>query len=198
MGRYILKRLLLILPTLFLILLANFVIVQAAPGGPVEQQLALIEQSAKDGALSGNIGAGSAGGNKSTYQGTRGLSEEMVAAINAQYGFDKSAPERFWLMLRNYAKLDFGTSFFKGQSVTDLIVEKLPVSISLGLWSTLLIYMIAIPLGVYKAMHHGSGIDKATAMLLAIGHAIPVFVFAVILLVFLPVAAIGIFFRYKD
>lgn len=113
MGRYILKRLLLILPTLFLILLANFVIVQAAPGGPVEQQLALIEQSAKDGALSGNIGAGSAGGNKSTYQGTRGLSEEMVAAINAQYGFDKSAPERFWLMLRNYAKLDFGTSFLK-------------------------------------------------------------------------------------
>lgn len=184
MGRYILKRLLLILPTLFLILLANFVIVQAAPGGPVEQQLALIEQGAKDNALGANIGAGSAGGNNSTYQGTRGLSEEMVAAINTQYGFDKSAPERFWLMLKNYAQLDFGESFFKGQSVTDLIIEKLPVSISLGLWSTLLIYMIAIPLGIYKAMHHGSGIDKATAMLLAIGHAIPVFVFAVILLVF--------------
>ena len=112
MGRYILKRLLLILPTLFLILLANFVIVQAAPGGPVEQQLALIEQGAKDNALGGNIGAGSAGGNDSTYQGTRGLSEEMVAAINAQYGFDKSAPERFWLMLKNYAQLDFGESFF--------------------------------------------------------------------------------------
>ncbi|MGM8888780.1 peptide ABC transporter permease, partial [Psychrobacter sp. 1U2] len=120
MGRYILKRLLLILPTLFLILLANFVIVQAAPGGPVEQQLALIEQGAKDSALGGNIGASSAGGNgSSTYQGTRGLSEEMVAAINAQYGFDKSAPERFWLMLKNYAQLDFGESFFKGQTVTD-------------------------------------------------------------------------------
>ncbi|WP_201526020.1 microcin C ABC transporter permease YejB [Psychrobacter frigidicola] len=184
MGRYILKRLLLILPTLFLILLANFVVVQAAPGGPVEQQLALIEQGAKDNALNANIGAGSAGANNSTYQGTRGLSEEMVAVIKAQYGFDKSAPERFWLMLKNYARLDFGESFFKGQSVTDLIVEKLPVSISLGLWSTLLIYLIAIPLGVYKAMHHGSAVDKATAMLLAVGHAIPVFVFAVILLVF--------------
>lgn len=184
MGRYVLKRLLLILPTLFLILLANFVIVQAAPGGPVEQQIASIEQAAKFGAVDGNIGAGSAGGSDSTYQGTRGLSDEMIAAINAQYGFDKSAPERFWLMLKNYAQLDFGESFFKGQTVTDLIIEKLPVSISLGLWSTLLIYMIAIPLGVYKAMHHGSAVDKATAMLLAIGHAIPVFVFAVILLVF--------------
>ena len=183
MGRYILKRLLLILPTLFLILLANFVIVQAAPGGPVEQQIASIEQSAKYDAVNGSVGAGSAGTN-STYQGTRGLSEEMVATINKQYGFDKSAPERFWLMLKNYARLDFGESFFKGQSVTELIVEKLPVSISLGLWSTLLIYLIAIPLGIYKAMHHGSAVDKATAMLLAVGHAIPVFVFAVILLVF--------------
>ncbi|WP_182406566.1 microcin C ABC transporter permease YejB [Psychrobacter sp. GP33] len=183
MGRYILKRLLLILPTLFLILLANFVIVQAAPGGPVEQQIASIEQSAKYDAVNGSVGAGSAG-TSSTYQGTRGLSEDMVATINKQYGFDKSAPERFWLMLKNYARLDFGESFFKGQSVTELIVEKLPVSISLGLWSTLLIYLIAIPLGIYKAMHHGSAVDKATAMLLAVGHAIPVFVFAVILLVF--------------
>ena len=143
MGRYILKRLLLILPTLFLILLANFVIVQAAPGGPVEQQLALIEQGAKDSAINGGVGAGSSGSN-STYQGTRGLSEDMVAAINAQYGFDKSAPERFWLMLKSYAQLDFGESFFKGQTVTDLIIEKLPVSISLGLWSTLLLSLIHI------------------------------------------------------
>jgi len=180
MGRYIIKRLLLIIPTLFLILLANFVIVQAAPGGPVEQQIAAIEQAAKMGAVEGNIGSG----NNSTYQGTRGLSEDMVAAINKQYGFDKSAPERFWLMLKNYAKLDFGKSFFKGQSVTDLILEKMPVSISLGLWSTLLIYLIAIPLGIYKAIHHNSMMDKATAMLLAVGHAVPVFVFAVILLVF--------------
>ena len=179
MGRYVIKRLLLILPTLFLILLANFVIVQAAPGGPVEQQIALIEQG-----QSGQAMEKSATSNQQTYQGTRGLSEDMVESIKAQYGFDKSAPERFWLMLKNYATLDFGESFFKGQSVTELIVEKMPVSISLGLWSTLLIYLIAIPLGIYKACHHGSGVDKLTALLMAVGHAIPVFVFGVILLVF--------------
>ncbi|MDO5768394.1 MAG: microcin C ABC transporter permease YejB [Psychrobacter sp.] len=179
MGRYILKRLLLIIPTLFLILLANFVIVQAAPGGPVEQQIAEIEMGKKFDAA--NPSASSQG--PSTYQGTRGLSEEMVKAIKAQYGFDKSAPERFWLMVKSYARLDFGNSFFKGQPVTELILDKLPVSISLGLWSTLLIYLIAIPLGIYKAVHNGSGWDKASALVLAVGHAIPVFVFAVILLV---------------
>ncbi|GAA0313688.1 microcin C ABC transporter permease YejB [Psychrobacter aestuarii] len=181
MGRYVIKRLLLILPTLFLILLANFVIVQAAPGGPVEQQIAMIEQGQKQQASMKSAGGGTA---QQTYQGTRGLSEEMVESIKAQYGFDKPAPERFWLMLKSYAQLDFGTSFFKGQSVTDLILEKMPVSISLGLWSTLLIYLIAIPLGIYKACHHGSSMDKLSALILAIGHAIPVFVFAVILLVF--------------
>ncbi len=172
-------------------------IVQAAPGGPVEQQLALIEQGAKDNALGGNIGAGSAG-NNSTYQGTRGLSEEMVAAINAQYGFDKSAPERFWLMLKNYAQLDFGESFFKGQSVTDLIIEKLPVSISLGLWSTLLIYMIAIPLGIYKAMHHGRGLIK---LLLCYWLSGMQYLFSYLPLYywcFLPVVATGISFHCKD
>lgn len=181
MGRYILKRLLLIIPTLFLILLANFVIVQAAPGGPVEQQISQIEMAAKYDAVNPNAAGGAK--NQSTYQGTRGLSDEMVAAIKAQYGFDKSAPERFWLMVKSYATLDFGESFFKGQPVTELIIDKLPVSISLGLWSTLLIYLIAIPLGIYKAVHNGSGFDKGSALLLAIGHAIPVFVFAVILLV---------------
>lgn len=183
MGRYILKRLILIIPTLFLILLTNFVLVQAAPGGPVEQQIAQIELAQTLGETSAtSLGSGNAM-SESSYRGSRGLSEEMVEAIKAQYGFDKPAPERFWLMLKNYAVLDFGTSFFKGKPVTELIIEKLPVSISLGLWSTLLIYLIAIPLGIYKAMHHGSGVDKLTALMLAIGHAIPVFVFGVILLV---------------
>ena len=183
MGRYILKRLLLIIPTLFLILLTNFVLVQAAPGGPVEQQIAQIELSQNLGDGSGaTLGSGNVMSD-SDYRGSRGLSEEMVEAIKAQYGFDKPAPERFWIMLKNYATLDFGTSFFKGKPVTELIIEKLPVSISLGLWSTLLIYLIAISLGIYKAMHHGSGIDKLTAVMLAIGHAIPIFVFGVILLV---------------
>lgn len=180
MGQYIIKRLLLIIPTLFLILLANFVIVQAAPGGPVEQQIAQIEQSD----LNEIVGQSTAQ-QQGHYQGTRGLSEEMVTAIKAQYGFDKPAPERFWIMLKSYLRLDFGESFFKGQAVTDLIIEKLPVSISLGLWSTLLIYLLAIPLGIYKAVNNGSVFDKSSALLLAIGHAIPVFVFAVILLVFL-------------
>lgn len=180
MGRYILKRLALMLPTLFLILLANFVIVQAAPGGPVEQQIAQIEQAKKDKAMNAAM---SPNMSNTGYQGSRGLSEEMVEAIKVQYGFDKPAPERFWLMLKSYAQLDFGKSFFKGESVTDLIIDKLPVSISLGLWSTLLIYLLAIPLGIYKAMHNGSAMDKATALLLAVGHAVPVFVFGVILLV---------------
>lgn len=184
MGRYILKRLLLIIPTLFLILLTNFILVQAAPGGPVEQQIAQIELSQSVGDMTeANLGSGNAMSDTS-YRGSRGLSDEMVEAIKAQYGFDKPAPERFWLMLKNYAVLDFGTSFFKGKPVTELIIEKLPVSISLGLWSTLLIYLIAIPLGIYKAMRHGSGVDKLTAVILAVGHAIPVFVFGVILLVF--------------
>ena len=184
MGRYVLKRLLLIIPTLFLILLTNFILVQAAPGGPVEQQIALIELNEKgQGEGAGVSVSSSANYSDNGYRGSRGLSPEMVETIKAQYGFDKPAPERFWLMLKNYAVLDFGNSFFKGKPVTELIIEKLPVSISLGLWSTLLIYLIAIPLGIYKAMHHGSGMDKLTAVLLAVGHAIPIFVFGVILLV---------------
>jgi len=182
MGRYILKRILLIIPTLFLILLTNFVLVQAAPGGPVEQQIAQIEQS-KIHAEAPGAAMGGVVMSDNSYRGSRGLSQEMVEAIKAQYGFDKPATERFWLMLKSYAQLDFGESFFKGKPVTELIIEKLPVSISLGLWSTLLIYLIAIPLGIYKAMHNGSGLDKLTALMLAVGHAIPVFVFGVILLV---------------
>ncbi|WP_201543520.1 microcin C ABC transporter permease YejB [Psychrobacter sp. H7-1] len=182
MGRYILKRILLIIPTLFLILLTNFVLVQAAPGGPVEQQIAQIEQS-KIHAEAPGAAMGGAVMSDNSYRGSRGLSQEMVEAIKAQYGFDKPATERFWLMLKSYSQLDFGESFFKGKPVTELIIEKLPVSISLGLWSTLLIYLIAIPLGIYKAMHNGSGLDKLTALMLAVGHAIPVFVFGVILLV---------------
>lgn len=177
MGRYIVKRLLLIIPTLLIILLANFVIVQTAPGGPVEQKIAQIEQEQKQSATQTNISP------QNNYQGSRGLSNDMVEAIKKQYGFDKSAPERFWLMLQNYAKLDFGQSFFKGKPVTELILDKMPVSISLGLWTTLLIYLIAIPLGITKARRHNSLFDKSTAMILAVSYAVPVFVLAVLLLV---------------
>ena len=178
MGKYILKRLLLIIPTLFLILLTNFIIVQAAPGGPVEQKISQIEAEQKQGATQTQLST-------TTYQGSRGLSPDMVEAIKKQYGFDKSAPERFWLMLKSYAKGDFGTSFFKGKPVAQLILDKMPVSISLGLWSTLLIYLIAVPLGIAKARRHNSLMDKTTALLLAVSYAVPVFVLAVVLLVML-------------
>ncbi len=177
MGRYILKRLLLIIPTLFLILLTNFAIIQSAPGGPVEQKIAQIEQEQKNNATDTQVSQ------TSNYQGSRGLSPDMVEAIKKQYGFDKSAPERFVIMLKNYATLDFGTSFFKGKPVIELIWEKMPVSISLGLWSTLLIYLIAIPLGIYKATRHNLWADKSTALLLSVAYAVPVFVLAVLLLV---------------
>ncbi|AME00837.1 peptide ABC transporter permease [Moraxella osloensis] len=178
MGKYIVKRLLLIIPTLFLILLTNFIIVQAAPGGPVEQKISQIEAEQKQGATQTQLST-------TTYQGSRGLSPDMVEAIKKQYGFDKSAPERFWLMLKSYAKGDFGTSFFKGKPVSQLILDKMPVSISLGLWSTLLIYLIAVPLGIAKARRHNSLMDKTTALLLAVSYAVPVYVLAVVLLVML-------------
>ncbi|MBW4017216.1 microcin C ABC transporter permease YejB [Moraxella osloensis] len=178
MGKYILKRLLLIVPTLFLILLTNFAIVQSAPGGPVEQKISQIEAEQKHSSTQTQLST-------TTYQGSRGLSPDMVEAIKKQYGFDKSAPERFWLMLTSYAKGDFGTSFFKGKPVSQLILDKMPVSISLGLWSTLLIYLIAVPLGIAKARRHNSLMDKTTALLLAVSYAVPVFVLAVVLLVML-------------
>lgn len=178
MGKYILKRLLLIIPTLFLILLTNFIIVQAAPGGPVEQKISQIEAEQKHSSTQTQLST-------TTYQGSRGLSPDMVEAIKKQYGFDKPAPERFWLMLTSYAKGDFGTSFFKGKPVSQLILDKMPVSISLGLWSTLLIYLIAVPLGIAKARRHNSLMDKTTALLLAVSYAVPVFVLAVVLLVML-------------
>ena len=181
MGTYILKRLLLIIPTLFFILLINFVVIQIAPGGPVEQAIQQAEAFQGMGMTGGETAATS---NSSNYQGAKGLSDEMVAKIEAQYGFDKPAHERFWKMLTSYVQLDFGTSFFKDKPVTQLLWEKLPVSLSLGLWSTLLIYIISIPLGIKKARQHGLLFDKATSILLAVGYAIPAFAFAILLIVF--------------
>ncbi|MEI2511581.1 microcin C ABC transporter permease YejB [Acinetobacter soli] len=180
MGAYIIKRLFLIIPTLFLILLINFVVVQIAPGGPVEQAIQQAESfsGVKTGGETASVST------DTHYQGARGLTPEMVEKIKAQYGFDKSAPERFWLMLNGYLRLDFGTSFFKDKPVTQLLFEKMPVTISLGLWSTLLIYLISIPLGIRKARQHGLIFDKSTSILLAVGYAVPTFVFGVLLIVF--------------
>ncbi|MFW1811038.1 microcin C ABC transporter permease YejB [Acinetobacter ursingii] len=182
MGTYIIKRLLLIVPTLFLILLINFLVVQIAPGGPVEQA---IHQAENFQGINQNGGGETVNvSSDRSYQGARGLSPEMIEQIKAQYGFDKSAPERFWLMLKGYLTLDFGTSFFKDKPVTQLLYEKMPVTISLGLWSTLLIYLVSIPLGIRKAKQHGLFFDKATSILLAVGYAVPTFVFGVLLIVF--------------
>ena len=180
MLHYILKRIVLMIPTLFLILLINFCIVQIAPGGPVEQSIQRIQQMQGVGVASN---AQSSLSYLSQYRGAQGLSPEMLAQIKAQYGFDRPAHERFWLMLKGYLSLDFGTSFFKDKPVTQLLYEKLPVTLSLGLWSSLLIYLIAIPLGIQKAKNKGMVFDKATSLLLAVSYAIPSFVFAIVLIV---------------
>ena len=173
MGTYILKRLLLIIPTLFGIITLNFFIIQAAPGGPVEQMIAKLESQN----LQGEVSSGG------IYK-NQGLDSETIQKINALYGFDKPLLERYFLMLKNYVFLDFGESFYKNASVLDLLVEKLPVSISLGLWSTLLIYLISIPLGIKKAIHNGTPFDHFTSTLIIIGNAIPTFLFALILIIF--------------
>ncbi|WP_017279305.1 microcin C ABC transporter permease YejB [Pseudomonas syringae pv. atrofaciens] len=175
---YILRRLLLLIPTLLCILLVNFFIVQAAPGGPVEQAIARLQ-----GIGGATVGAGaseSAGGHS---KASRGLDPALIKQIERQYGFDKPMHERLWLMLKNYARLDFGSSFFRGATVTDLILQKMPVSISLGLWATLLTYLVSIPLGIRKAVKHGSQFDIWSSTAIIIGYAMPAFLFAMLLVV---------------
>lgn len=177
MFAYIVRRLLLIIPTLVIILLVNFVIVQAAPGGPVEQAIAHLQ-----GIGGGGIG-GSSGESISGSRASRGLDPKLIKDIEKQYGFDKPAPERLWLMLKNYARLDFGNSFFRGKTVIDLILEKMPVTISLGLWATLITYLVSIPLGIRKAVRHGSSFDVWSSTAIVIGYAMPAFLFAMFLIV---------------
>ncbi|HTO17765.1 MAG TPA: microcin C ABC transporter permease YejB [Pseudomonas sp.] len=185
MLAYIARRLLLIIPTLLGILLINFLIIQAAPGGPVEQTIARLEgfDAAAGGATGRIAGGGAEAASGSNYRGAQGLDPELVAEIERMYGFDKPAHERFWLMLTNYARFDFGESFFRDAKVTDLILEKMPVSISLGLWSTLIMYLVSIPLGIAKATRHGSAFDVWTSSTIIVGYAIPAFLFAILLIV---------------
>jgi microcin C transport system permease protein len=170
MFSYILKRLLLMIPTLFGVLVLTFAVIQFVPGGPVEQYLA--ESKATTGS-----------GGESIYRGGKGVNEKRLAEIKAQYGFDKPAPERFWLMIKSYASFDLGNSFFQNKPVWALIKDKLPVSISLGLWVFFLSYFISIPLGISKAVRAGSGFDLWTTMLVLVGYAIPGFVLGVALVV---------------
>ena len=184
MLRYIAKRLLLIIPTLFGILLLNFVIVQAAPGGPVEQMLAKMQGMQVNSGISGQLGKKEdIVDNKSSYRGADGLPPELVERVRKLYGFDQPLMTRFWLMLKHYASFDFGVSYYKDKSVTELIRERLPVSISLGLWSTLITYLVAIPLGIRKAVKNGSRFDTVTTQLIVVGYAVPSFLFAILLIV---------------
>ncbi|WP_040268551.1 microcin C ABC transporter permease YejB [Pseudomonas rhodesiae] len=178
MFAYIVRRLLLIIPTLVIILLVNFVIVQAAPGGPVEQAIAHLQ-----GIGGGGVGGSSGEGMGSGSRASRGLDPKLIQDIEKQYGFDKPAPERLWLMLQSYAQLDFGNSFFRGKTVIDLILEKMPVTISLGLWATLITYLVSIPLGIRKAVRHGSSFDVWSSTAIVIGYAMPAFLFAMFLIV---------------
>ena len=175
---YTLRRLLLIIPTLLAILLVNFVIVQAAPGGPVEQAIAHLQ-----GVGGGSITSGGGEALQGTSRASRGLDPKLIKDIERQYGFDKPAHERLWLMIKSYAVLDFGNSFFRGAKVTDLILDKMPVTLSLGFWATLITYLVSIPLGIRKAVHHGSHFDVWSSSLIIVGYAMPAFLFAMLLIV---------------
>jgi microcin C transport system permease protein len=197
MSAYVLRRVLLMIPTLLGILTISFIIIQFAPGGPVEMVLA--RMSGSDVSATSRIGGGGSlggeaggmrqqfsGGNaslNSKYRGAQGLDPKFIQKLEAQFGFDKPAYQRYLILVWNYARFDFGESFFRSTSVLNLIKEKMPVSISLGLWMTLLSYSISIPMGIRKAVHDGSKFDVWTSGVIVIGYAVPGFLFAVLLIV---------------
>src|SRR6266540_4044636 len=196
MTAYIIRRILFMVPTVFGIMLVSFLVVQFAPGGPVERVIAKITGSDTgatsriSGSPSGDFGArgqlqtgAGIDTTSSRYRGAQGLDPEFIKQLEKQFGFDKPAHERFFLMLWNYLRFDFGKSYFRDVSVLQLIKEKLPVSISLGVWLTLLTYLISIPLGIRKAVKDGSNFDIMTSGVIIVGYAIPGFLFAILLIV---------------
>jgi microcin C transport system permease protein len=186
---YILRRLLLIAPTLFAIMVINFTIVQFAPGGPIDQIISQIQGTGVDatarvsGQAGGEMAASATTSDGGRTRGTRGLDPQLIAQLERQFGFDKPLHERFLTMMGNYLVFDFGDSFFRARRVIDLVLEKMPVSISLGVWTTLLVYLISIPLGIRKAVRDGSRFDVWTSGVIIVGNAIPAFLFAVLLVV---------------
>ncbi|MBR2923113.1 MAG: microcin C ABC transporter permease YejB [Alphaproteobacteria bacterium] len=186
MRNYIIKRLLLIPVTLLGILALNFIIIQFAPGGPVEHVLAQYRGMNTDAtsSISGQASAHMEGRLNSKYQGASGVPDDLIKELEKQFGFDKPAYIRFFKMIKDYALFDFGKSFYQDKTVGQLILERMPVSVSLGLWSTLIIYIISIPLGIKKAVNDGSKFDVITSLGVVIGSAMPVFLFAVFLIVF--------------
>jgi microcin C transport system permease protein len=199
MLAYIIRRLLLIIPTLIGIMVINFTIIQFAPGGPIEQIIAQLTgtdvgatariggtggtEAGSTAAASQQASSGAAGAANNAYRGAQGLDPEFIKQLEKQFGFDKPLHERFLLMMGNYIRFDFGNSYFRDQKVIDLVLDKLPVSISLGIWTTLLVYFISIPLGIRKAVNDGSSFDIWTSAVIIIGNAIPGFLFAVMLVV---------------
>ena len=192
MSAYILRRLLLMVPTIFGILAISFAIVQFAPGGPVERVIAQLQGhdvgattrfSSTQDAMGAQGGAAAQAAASSQYRGAQGLDPEFIAELEAQFGFDRPVHERFAKMLWDYARFEFGESYYRDVAVVDLIKEKLPVSITLGLWTTLLTYLISIPLGIAKARRDGTAFDVWTSGVIIVGYAIPGFLFAVMLIV---------------
>ena len=185
MSAYILRRLLLVIPTLLGIMVINFALVQFVPGGPIEQILANLEgEGDVFEAISGGGSETAANSSGNTdYVGARGLPPEFIAELEKEFGFDKPPLERFLDMMWNYVRLDFGESYFRSINVIDLVLEKMPVSISLGLWSTLIAYLVSIPLGIRKAVNDGTRFDTWTSGIIIMAYAIPGFLFAIILLV---------------
>ncbi|MEJ6404460.1 microcin C ABC transporter permease YejB [Yoonia sp. 2307UL14-13] len=183
MGAYILRRLLLVVPTLLGIMILNFSLTQFVPGGPIEQIIAQMEGGGD--VFEGIAGGGSEllDGGDSDYAGARGLPADFIEELEREFGFDKPPLERFLIMMGNYIRFDFGESYFRSISVFDLVMEKMPVSITLGLWSTLIAYLISIPLGIRKAVHDGTPFDTWTSGAIIIGYAIPGFLFAILLIV---------------
>ena len=185
MGAYILRRLFLIIPTLVGIMLINFVLIQFVPGGPIEQIIAQMEDGSA-GATDRFTGGGDDSNNQSEnneYKGARGLPPELIEDLEKQFGFDKPPVERFLTMLWNYIRFDFGESYFRSITIIDLILEKMPVSITLGLWSTLLAYLVSIPLGIRKAIKDGSAFDVWTSGIIIAAYAIPGLLFGILLIV---------------
>ena len=190
MASYFLRRLILIIRTVFGIMLLNFIIIQFAPGGPVENTIARlqgIDVGATERVSGGNQDAIDTKNNfissNDKYVGAQGLDPKIIEEIEKMYGFDKPAHIRFFIMIKNYLTFDFGNSFFQDRKVIDIVLEKLPVSISLGLWTTLLIYLISIPLGIYKAVNDGKKFDIWSSVVVIIGNAIPSFLFAILLII---------------
>jgi microcin C transport system permease protein len=186
MWNYIARRLLLMIPTVFGILLINFAIIQFVPGGPVERMVAQLQGQGTE--ATARIGGGGADmaaqtGDISKYRGAQGLDPEIIKELEKMYGFDKPAPERFWIMVKNYLRFDLGKSYYRDISVGGLILEKMPVSISLGLWSTLIVYLISIPLGIKKAVKDGEAFDVWSSAIVFFGYAIPSFLFAILLII---------------